>query len=204
MIRLRFILIFILAWFVTLAQAEVIPRLGPAEVVQAAISDVLVDMRSHESRYQQDPASIYTLVEQKVVPYFDFTRMTQLAMATYWRSATEQERVAVKEAFQQLFVATYSKQFFAYRNTEAEIETLPGSTDTRSTLKLKALDQRGNRVALFLRLEKKSADWKIIDVNVEGVSYVVTSRGQFSEAIANKGIEGLIQYLLLAIEKQKQ
>ena len=169
--------------------------LSPTQVVQTAVSDVLTYLRSNEAVYENEPGRITDLINQKVVPYFDFSRMTQLAMTTSWNTASEVDRTAVTEAFQELFVATYGKQLFAYRNTQAEIEAMPGATDQKASLKMKAHNLRGDNVTLFLRLEKKTDRWKVIDINVDGVSYVVTSRGQFSEAITNKGIDGLIQYL---------
>lgn len=166
--------------------------LTPAQVVQTAISDVLNDLRSDEGLYQEHPAKIYQLVKQKVVPHFDFPRMTQLAMATYWSTASGEQRKATVAAFENLFVYTYGKQFFDYRNTDANIESMPGATDKKAMLKLKVHNQQNNTVNLFLRLEQRDQIWRIIDVNLDGVSYLVTSRGQFSEIISQKGVDGLI------------
>lgn len=170
-------------------------NLTPAQVVKVAVSDVLTEMRVNEALYEQDPTKINELIHQKVVLYFDFLRMTRLAMTTYWNSATESQRLDISEAFQNLFVMTYSKQFFEYRNSKADIETVAEATEKKATLKLKASSQSGDDVALFLRLEKKADKWKIIDINVDGVSYVVTMRGQFSDNLSQKGIDGLILFL---------
>jgi phospholipid transport system substrate-binding protein len=177
-------------------------NLTPDQVVRHAVSDVLTEMRSNEALYKADPAKITELMNHKVVPYFNFSRMTQLAMTTYWKSASEQQRSDVTEAFQNLFVATYGKQFFEYRDSSADIEAVPGGTEQKASLKLKARGQSGDDVTLYLRLENKTGKWQIIDVNVDGVSYVVTMRGQFSGNLSRKGIDGLILFLRDAVEQR--
>lgn len=177
-------------------------NLTPIQVVTAAVSDVLTEMRANEALYMQDPTKINELVNQKVVPYFDFSRMTRLAMTTYWNSATASQRSDVAEAFQNLFVSTYGKQLFDYRDSSADIEAVTEATEQKAILKLKASSQRGDDVALFLRLEKRIDKWKIIDVNVDGVSYVVTMRGQFSDNLSQKGVDGLILFLKEAAEQR--
>lgn len=177
-------------------------NLTPIQVVRAAVSDVLTEMRANEALYKQEPTKINELVNQKVVPYFDFSRMTRLAMTTYWNSATASQRSDVTEAFQNLFVTTYGKQLFDYRDSSADIEAVTEATEQKTILKLKASSQRGDDVALFLRLEKRTDKWQIIDVNVDGVSYVVTMRGQFSDNLSQKGIDGLILFLKGAAQQR--
>ena len=175
--------------------------LSPSQVVQAAVSDVLTDMRANAALYETEPTRLYDLANRKVLPHFDFSRMTQLSMGKHWRSASETQKTAVGEAFQEHFVATYSKQLFNYRNTDPVIESEPGATEKTAVLKASVRNQRGEDVTLFLRLERRADRWRIIDVTVEGVSYLVTNRGQFSEVIANKGIDGLIQSLREATKR---
>lgn len=174
---------------------------SPSQVVQAAVSDVLTDMRANAALYETEPARLYDLVKQKVLPYFDFSRMTQLSMGVHWKSASETQKAAVSEAFQEHFVATYSKQLFNYRNTDPVLESEPGATGKMAVLKASVRNQRGEDVTLFLRLERKADRWRIIDITVEGVSYLVTNRGQFSEVIAQQGIDGLIQSLRKATKR---
>lgn len=200
----------VIALFFALAASElfaepenvVTNNLTPDQVVRHAVADVLTEMRSNEELYKADPEKITELMNQKVVPYFNFSRMTQLAMATYWKSASAQQRSDVTQAFQDLFIATYGKQFFEYRDTSADIEAVPGGTEQKASLKLKARGQGGDDVTLFLRLENKTGKWQIIDVNVDGVSYVVTMRGQFSDNLSRKGVDGLILFLRDAVEQR--
>ena len=65
----------------------------------------------------------------------------------------------------------------------------------RVMVKLNVHDARGQPVLLFLLMEKHGGQWQIIDVNVEGVSIVITARSRFSEEITLKGLDGFIQTL---------
>src|SRR5262245_938317 len=76
---------------------------------------VLVERVSREvlGVLQQNSGSIdkqqsMSLVREKVLPHFDFTRMTALATGLGWRSATPAQQGELVKQFQTLLVRTYS------------------------------------------------------------------------------------------------
>ena len=75
------------------------------------------------------------MVETRILPLFDFTRMTQLAVARNWRSATPGQQQALTTEFKTLLVRTYSTALSSYRDQVIEFKRMraaPGDTDHSS------------------------------------------------------------------------
>lgn len=178
-----------------LAQAVQAGDLSPTEVIQGAINDVATDMRSNAAIYEKDTGKLHAMVTERAEIYFNFSRMTQLAMAKHATEATPDQRKAVVQEFRASFIRSYANTLFLYRNVNPTIQLQPGSTDTKATVKMNVKSETGEATTLMLRLEKTDDRWRIIDVTAEGVSLVINARSQFADTIAKSGIDGLINSL---------
>ena len=102
--------------------------------------EVLAIVRQDKEIPAGNTAKILDLVEAKILPHFDFTRMTRLAMGKNWAKAEpEQQQQLVKE-FRTLLVRTYSNALTTYRDhniTVEPVKDLGGGTDT--TVKTKVI-----------------------------------------------------------------
>jgi phospholipid transport system substrate-binding protein len=165
----------------------------PASVMKVAIEDVLAQLKAHETLYQTDPEQLRTIVAKSALLNFYIKRMAQLALAKHWRSASVQQREIYVREFQRYLMRTYTTTLYLYRNTSPEMLGGKDIGDTKSTLKLRVKNDRGEAVMLFLRLEIHKGAWKIVDINVEGVSLVITARGLFDEEINRVGIDTFLK-----------
>jgi phospholipid transport system substrate-binding protein len=73
------------------------------------------------------------LVEEKVLPHFNFARMTALAMGPNWRKATPEQQKALIEQFQTLLVRTYSTALSSYRNQVIDFKPMARAAATDAT-----------------------------------------------------------------------
>lgn len=182
----------------TLAQPAGTPK-DPVIVMQAAIEKVLAQLKTHEALYQENPEALRAQVAESALPHLATTRMAQLALAKHWRSASVQQREVYLREFQRYLIRTYTKTLYFYRNTQPEMlgrdNKAGNATDNKTTLKMRVNNERGEQVILFLRLELQQQEWKIVDVNVEGISLVVTARGAFDEEINRRGLDAFLQHL---------
>ena len=144
---------------------------------------------------------ILALVDAKVLPHFNFTRMTRLTVGKHWRVATPEQRQALETEFRNLLVRTYTKAFTVYRDQKVEIKPLKMERDaTEVTIKSSIIKPGTPSVPVDYDMEKTADGWKVYDVYIEGVSLVTSYRSTFSEQIQQSGIEGLIKTL---VEKNK-
>jgi phospholipid transport system substrate-binding protein len=135
-------------------------------------------------------------IDAKVLPHFDFERMTRLAVGRSWRAATPEQKSALVVEFRTLLVRTYSKAFTLYNNVSVETKpvTVPANAD-EVTVKTVILRPGAPPVPVNYEMEKTDAGWKAFDVTVEGISLVATHRGSFAEKVQQSGIDGLIKSL---------
>jgi phospholipid transport system substrate-binding protein len=141
-------------------------------------------------------AKLIQLIEEKVLPHFNFASMAALAMGQNWNKATPEQKKAVTEEFKTLLVRTYASALSAYSEQKFEFRPLRAKpTDTDVTVQVRVLQAGTQPVPIDYAMEKTSAGWKVYDVMVGGVSLVVNYRTEFSNSVRNAGIDGLIREL---------
>jgi phospholipid transport system substrate-binding protein len=139
---------------------------------------------------------VVALVEEKILPHFDFTRMTALAMGLNWRKATAEQKAQLTDQFRTLLVRTYSTALTKYRDQTIEYRPLraqPGDTDV--TVRSLIMQPGAEAITIDYSMEKTSASWKVYDVTVAGISLVTTYRDAFTQEVRKAGVDGLIKRL---------
>jgi phospholipid transport system substrate-binding protein len=168
----------------------------PDVMVKRVAQDVLATIKADPLIQAGNEARIREELEVKLLPNFDFTRMTALAMGRNWRTATPEQQKRLADEFRGLLVRTYSGALNQYRNETIDYKPLrmnPGDTEVmvRTTVQRAG----GAPIQIDYGMEKKSDAWKCYDVVVGGVSLVTNYRDEFNEQIKNGGIDGLIKTL---------
>ncbi|MET0680823.1 MAG: ABC transporter substrate-binding protein, partial [Burkholderiales bacterium] len=136
------------------------------------------------------------LVEDKVLPHFNFTRMTALAMGQNWRKATPEQQKALVEEFRTLLVRTYSSALAVYRNQVIDFKPLRAqASDSDVVVRSDVKQSGGEPVTIDYSMEKTPNGWKVYDVSIGGVSLVTTYRDTFANEIRTSGVDGLIKAL---------
>lgn len=183
-----------------LAVLPVAPSLaeGPAPdvLVRTVTNEVIGIIKQDKEIQAGDTRKTIALVEQKVLPHFDFGRMTALAMGANWRRATPEQQKLLVEQFRTLLVRTYSTALTAYRDQVIEFRPLraqPG--DTEVTVRSEVRQSGTQPVTIDYSMAKSNDAWKVYDVSVGGVSLVTTYRETFAAEVRNAGVDGLIKSL---------
>lgn len=169
----------------------------PDELVKTVTEEVLTIVRNDKDIQGGNAKKAIALVEVKVLPHFNFMRMTQLAVGREWKNASPAQQKSLSEEFKTLLVRTYSKALTEYRNQAIEYKPFalkPGETDAKVRTLVK---QPGSAkpIELDYSLEQQPTGWKVYDIEVAGVSLVTNYRDTFAAEIRNNGIDGLIKAL---------
>ena len=188
-----------LAAIAVLALAAAVPAAAqeaPDALVKRVSQEVLQIIKSDPLVQAGNEARIREVIEVKLLPNFDFARMTALAMGRNWRAATPEQQKRLTDEFRTLLVRTYSGALNQYRNETIEYKPLranPG--DTEVTVRTAVIKPAGSPVQIDYSMEKKADGWKAYDVIVGGVSLVTNYRDEFNEQIKAGGIDGLLKTL---------
>ncbi len=170
--------------------------LAPDVLVQRISEDVIAAIRQDKDLRAGDPAKIAALVEVKILPHFDFQRITRLAMGSGWRQATPEQQDELRRQFQTLLVRTYSGALASYSGQIIEFSPLrskPG--DTEVTVRSRVKQPGAEAIVIEYDMEKSAAGWKVFDVRISGISLIATYRTAFAEEVRNHGVDGLIALL---------
>jgi phospholipid transport system substrate-binding protein len=169
---------------------------APDAMLNAVIVEVISILNQDGDRETDSAAKVADLVESKILPLFNFPRITQIAMARNWRLASAEQRALLTAEFKTLLVRTCSAALSNYRDRMIEFKRTrmsPGDTEVRVKSEVK---QPGRELmAIDYDMEMTPAGWKVYDVKVGGVSLVATFRGTFADAVRDEGVDGLIRTL---------
>lgn len=173
--------------------AEEVP---PDALVRTVTEEVLDIVRKDKEIQAGSTRKAVELAEEKVLPHFDFVRMTRLAMGKDWRQATPVQQKALVDEFRTLLVRTYSKALTEYRNQTIEVKPVkmqPG--DTEVIVRSVVIQPGAKPVQIDYSLQKSDQGWKVYDISVAGVSLVTNYRSSFAQEVSAGGIEGLLASL---------
>jgi phospholipid transport system substrate-binding protein len=189
--RLALALIMALAAHFSLAQ-----NVDPDVLLKAVTSEVIAIIRQDPDIQAGNPAKVTELVEARILPLFDFTRMTQSAVALSWRLATPEQQKTLTAEYKTLLVRTYSVALSSYRDQVIEYKPLRAPPDaTEVTVRSDVKEPGKERVTIDYDMEKTPAGWKVYDIKIGGISLVSSYRDAFASRVRAGGIEGLIKSL---------
>lgn len=168
---------------------------APDALIRRVSSEVLDSIKTDKAIQAGELSRVLALVDSKVMPNVNFTRMTASAVGRNWRQATPEQKNRLQDEFKLLLIRTYSGALSQVKDQTLNVKPLraaPG--DTEVTVRTEVLG-RGDPVQLDYRMEKTPTGWKIYDLNVLGVWLVETYRTQFAQEISANGVDGLIASL---------
>ena len=169
----------------------------PEALIRNTVDEVLAIVKRDKDIQTGNTKKVIELVDAKVLPHFNFTRMTKLAVGKNWSIATPEQKKVLEIEFRNLLVRTYTTAFTTYQNQEVEVKPLKMANDaTEVTIKTSILNKGKPPLPVNYDMEKTAHGWKVYDLSIEGVSLVTNYRGTFTEKIQKSGIDGLIKMLV--------
>lgn len=168
----------------------------PDELVKNVTLEVLDLIAKDKDIRAGNRAKLIGLIEARVLPHFDFTSMTSLALGQNWRKATPEQKTRLTDEFKTLLVRTYASALAAYSDQKFDFRPLRAKpTDTDVTVQVRVLQPGAQPVPIDYSMEKTAAGWKAYDVMVGGVSLVANYRTEFANVVRESGVDGLIKNL---------
>ena len=172
---------------------------GPKAVVQKMSHDVVLILGKEDGPLHEDPDRIYHLVDERILPHFDFDRMSYLILGKLWKQVSEQQQQGFQQEFKQLLVSTYIDVLLEFSADTDMIfyEGVKVSPKNKNVAIVLSGIRRKNSTSINIayRMYRTDGVWRIYDVSIDGVSLVVNYRANFAGQIRSEGIEGVINTL---------
>jgi phospholipid transport system substrate-binding protein len=183
----------LLAGGLACAQAQ---ELAPDVLVKNVTTEVVELITKDKEIRTGNRTKLIKVIEAKVLPHFNFSSMTALAMGQNWNKATPEQKKRLVEEFKTLLVRTYASALAAYSEQRFDFRPLRARpTDTDVIVNVRVIQPGSQPVPIDYSMEKTAAGWKVYDVMVGGVSLVANYRTEFNATVREVGIEGLIRNL---------
>ena len=198
-----FLFVFALVFYGA-APATVFNADNPLEMVKATTDLVLAKIAEQREQLRADPGKVYELVNELVLPRFDFDYMSQLVLGKYWSRATVQQKSQFVQEFRELLVRTYATTLLNY--ADQEIDYLPlrmvsGATD--AAVNTRVVGGGAPPIPINYSLHQKAGEWKVYDVAIDNISLVSQYRTSYAAHIKRYQLEGLIQQMQKLNERNR-
>lgn len=170
---------------------------APDLLVKQTTDKALGELTANREALLENAGMLYEMVDQIVLPHFDFERMSKLVLGKYWKQANAEQRLRFQREFKSLLVRTYATALFEYTGQEIIYKPYrPKKDSERALVQTEFVPGDGPNIPVDYAL-KKGGDgaWRVYDVRIDQVSMVINYREAYKRIIESKGIDSLIASL---------
>ena len=135
----------------------------------------------------------YNNFKQLYLSSFDNYYISRFVLGRYWKTIDKRIQKQFVDSFNKYIVATYAPKFKGWEGTFKAVDSL--LENNYYNVKMDILNEDGPTLKMMWKMYlNKNKEFKILDVNIDGVSMLVTQRAEFLSVIKNhpNGVVGLI------------
>lgn len=182
--------------FIIICSMPVIAQDSPVVLAESTSQEMIKALKANQATLEQNPDQIYGLVQEILLPHFDFATMSRWVLGKHWRTATPEQRDRFVNDFRTLLVNTYSKALLEYSNEKIEFLPLSTAANTDDVTVRSEVHVAGQQpIPINYSMHRKDGTWKVYDVTIEGVSLVSNYRNTIDSQIRREGLEATLDKL---------
>ena len=168
----------------------------PNEVIESAV-DLLNDgLNGRKEELAADEAALHEFIDGILMPRFDREFAARAVLGKHWRSASAEQQQRFIIAFYTTLLKRYADGILEFELDRVEILPYKGDASKRTTVvKTNVRLDDGTKVPVHYTLVNRQDQWRMFDVKIEGVSYVVNFRKELDTEIKSTSLEAVIQRL---------
>jgi phospholipid transport system substrate-binding protein len=149
----------------------------------------LAQTKTNEAQREQD-------FSQLLSDNFDVPRIARFVLGRYWTAASEPDRGRFIDTYREFIIKSYASQFSEYRGEVVRVTSARPESGDITVVNSEIVHPSGDPpVRVTWRVHKDGDTYKIVDVDVEGISMILAQREEFASVIQHNGgtVSGLIQ-----------
>lgn len=188
----------LVAALLTLGSSAWASESTPADLIQATAGNLLEQIDQRRDEFRQNPDQLKDLVRTELLPLLDQTYSARLILGRHGRGVPAEKIEKFAQALSTLLTDRYSVGLLEFQSRD-QMEIMPANANDNERLtrvRTKIRLENGGAAPVDYAFRKTEAGWKVFDVTVEGVSYVMTFRNQLGPQVASKGIDAVTEDLV--------
>ena len=170
---------------------------SPDVFLKNSVKEISEFISENKDTLDSDEDYLRTKVDELVIPKLDIKLMSKIVLGKKnWTSMNPILRMKFQQVFRSLMVKTYMKSLTSFDGEK--IKFLPykkGKRPDVARVKSVYLLNEGELSVNYSLKLNKSAEWKVYDINIDGISLIKNYRSDFKSHIERDGIDSLIEEL---------
>lgn len=171
-------------------------NIEPQALVEDVADRTIQRLKKDKDLIDKEPNYINSVIDELLIPHFDFERMARWVLGKHWRKAKPNQRQAFVGEFKSLLVRTYASSLREYSDQKIKYLPFRGQLDSGDVTVRSEIEQPGGfPIPINYRLYLKTDQWLVYDISIDDISLIANYRSSFSRQIKRSGIDKLIQTL---------
>jgi len=168
----------------------------PAEIVIKQTTDsIFSEIIKNRDAIKKDINLLHKMVNEIVIPHFDFKKMAGWVLGKHWRKTNSMQKDEFTKQFRILLVRTYANALANNADQKIIYKAVKVKNKKKVTVQTE-IEQKGTfSLPINYRMHLKDKEWKVYDVNIDGISLVTNYRSSFASEIRKGSITKLIKKL---------
>ena len=169
---------------------------SPNSVIEEVIDILDASLAERKDELASDEDALYALIDEILLPRFDRMSAAKAVLSKHWKTATPQQQNDFVDAFYGAMVKRYADGLLEFDQSKVELKPFRGDESKRMVIvKTTVTLADGTKVPVDYRLVKHDSTWLILDVIIEGISYIRNYRAEMDAEIRETGLDAVIARL---------
>jgi phospholipid transport system substrate-binding protein len=169
---------------------------SPNEMIEEAIALFAQELNGDKVALAADKDALYAVVNEILLPRFDRAAAARAVLGKHRSDATAEQIERFTVAFYTTLLRRYSEGLLEFENDNIEVLEFRGDMTARSaTVRTKVRLDSGTKVPVNYLLANQNPGWLMLDVKIEGVSYVRNFRTELDLEIRSTSLAAVISRL---------
>lgn len=163
----------------------------PLSIIEEATNHILQTLDARREEFVAEPELLRQVVREDLLPLIDLKYSARLILGKSGRGATPEQLEAFSLAMSSVLINRYADGLLAFRSDE-QLDILPvkgKNTEKLTRIRTRIKLENGGFAPVDYAFRKTEEGWRVFDVTVEGISYVITFRNQISPRVIANGID---------------
>lgn len=165
---------------------------SPYLVLESIGTKLFSRIAANQQEIKKFPALMQDIVEAELMPSIDYRYASYRILGKHLRNTTKEQRAKFVNSMRDYLTRTYASALMQYKNQQVIFEpekSVTGKKIVAIKMQIVEMNKPTINVVFKMRKNKKTAQWKAFDMEVEGISLLTTKKAEFSKKIAKQGIE---------------